>query len=177
MLPEDFALTEKEWLECSDPKPMLDFLRGKASERMLRLFAVACCHPLLEKVRIPELPLAKMVETAERFADDLIPASEFVNTFPEHDGRYVLCDTPEFYTFNVLGQRTCQAVVRLGWSPSEGPKWEEVFVENETMPQLVRGSWLLGEYPLERTLLAIEVAAQAWALFASGCPYPDHFDT
>jgi hypothetical protein len=37
MLPEDFAVTEKEWLECSDPKPMLDFLRGKASDRKLRL--------------------------------------------------------------------------------------------------------------------------------------------
>jgi hypothetical protein len=36
------ALTEEEWLTCTDPDRMLDFLHGRASERKLRLFAVAC---------------------------------------------------------------------------------------------------------------------------------------
>jgi hypothetical protein len=26
-------MTEQEWLNATDPKPMLEFLRGKASER------------------------------------------------------------------------------------------------------------------------------------------------
>jgi hypothetical protein len=34
-------MTEPEWLECTDPTPMLGFLRGKASNRKLRLFALA----------------------------------------------------------------------------------------------------------------------------------------
>jgi hypothetical protein len=35
-------MTEAEWLACADPGPMLDFLRGQAGERKLRLYAAAC---------------------------------------------------------------------------------------------------------------------------------------
>jgi hypothetical protein len=37
-------MTEHEWLTCTDPTPMLEFLRGNASERKLRLFFCACCR-------------------------------------------------------------------------------------------------------------------------------------
>jgi hypothetical protein len=37
-------MTEAEWLACTEPGPMLDFLRGRASDRKFRHFAVACCR-------------------------------------------------------------------------------------------------------------------------------------
>ncbi len=37
-------MTEAEWLACDDPAPMLEFLRGQASDRKLRLFACTRCR-------------------------------------------------------------------------------------------------------------------------------------
>ena len=37
-------MTESEWLACGDAGPMLEFIEGAASNRKLRLFAVACCR-------------------------------------------------------------------------------------------------------------------------------------
>jgi hypothetical protein len=36
-------MTEQDRLSCTDPTPMLWFLRGKAWERNMRLFALSCC--------------------------------------------------------------------------------------------------------------------------------------
>src|SRR5262249_5018940 len=40
------AVTESEWLASQHPEPMLEFLRGRASDRKLRLFALACCYAI-----------------------------------------------------------------------------------------------------------------------------------
>jgi hypothetical protein len=66
-------MTEQEWLDCTDPQPMLGFLRGKASERKARLFAVACCRGLWHHMAGP---LRRVVEVGERYADGLASPEE-----------------------------------------------------------------------------------------------------
>jgi hypothetical protein len=60
-------MTDQEWVECTDPERMLQFLLGKATERKLRLFAVACCRHILHL--LPDKRLHQAIEVAERFAD------------------------------------------------------------------------------------------------------------
>jgi hypothetical protein len=61
-------MTEAEWLACTDPQPMLEFLRGKASDRKLRLFACACCRALDPDLGTSE-PARAAIEAAERYVD------------------------------------------------------------------------------------------------------------
>lgn len=42
-------MTEADWLDSTDPQPMLEFLRGQARDRKLRLFACACCRRVLSQ--------------------------------------------------------------------------------------------------------------------------------
>jgi hypothetical protein len=78
-------MTEKEWLACTDPKKILKFLRRKASERKLRLFAVACArrveHLPYRGISAEESDKARAADrhalaVAERFADNLASAAE-----------------------------------------------------------------------------------------------------
>ena len=61
-------MTEQEWLTCNDPTPMLEFLRGKASDRKLRLLAVAC-HERIWHLLKDKADCRRTIQFAIRFAD------------------------------------------------------------------------------------------------------------
>jgi hypothetical protein len=67
-------VTEAEWDACADPEAMLRLLRGRVSDRKLRLFAVACCRRVAHINTHPGA--APAVEAAERFADGRIGERE-----------------------------------------------------------------------------------------------------
>jgi hypothetical protein len=85
-------MTERQWLLYSgNPEAMLLFLASidEASERKLRLFAVACCRHILGKVQVSRRA-EHALDAAELYADGVSSAGEleearcYANTFAEH---------------------------------------------------------------------------------------------
>ncbi len=66
-------MTEKEWLECSEPWPLLDELRHRARSRKSRLFAHACCQRILRLFQ--DKRLNRLLAMLEQFADGVISES------------------------------------------------------------------------------------------------------
>jgi hypothetical protein len=63
-------MNEQQWLACAESGPMLGHLLGQASDRKLRLFAVACCR------RAQDVGRQRALETAEQYADWLVHDDE-----------------------------------------------------------------------------------------------------
>jgi hypothetical protein len=101
---------------------MLAFLNGKASDRKLRLFAVACVQRVLPL--LPEEPYRRIVQLAERYADGTAALKElapFVEISPLDFTTYVPLDASRAFkaaAYAVLGTVNPQ-FQRGGWALSK----------------------------------------------------------
>jgi hypothetical protein len=82
-------MDEEWWLACSDPLKMLDFLRGKASYRKRRLFAVTCARRVWQFLR--DERSRKAVVISERYADKYATDEEIKAA--GHEGKNAAGDT------------------------------------------------------------------------------------
>jgi hypothetical protein len=67
-------MTEPEWLDCTDPMLILEYLPESATDRKLRLFAVACCRRIWHLLR--EAGSREAVAIAEQDAEGFIGRNE-----------------------------------------------------------------------------------------------------
>src|SRR5262245_24147657 len=61
-------MTSEEWLACTDPVSMLLAIRDIVSDRKMRLFAIACCRRIWDRITDPSCRAA--VEFAEESVEE-----------------------------------------------------------------------------------------------------------
>src|SRR5262249_15256212 len=89
------SMTEAEWLTCTDPMPILGSLRGKTSDRKLRLFASACCRHVWNHLAEEEKDI---IATVECCADGFAALEEERRVLPkdysscQFEGWFDTCD-------------------------------------------------------------------------------------
>jgi hypothetical protein len=120
------AMTEQEWLTCTDPVKMLESLHGKARDRKLRLFACACCRRLWCELSLEDQAIVSLIEqcaesqaqleTVRRRLHELCPNSLFQDWDQSDWGwlrRGVPRQSPEWPTDEELKELEMEG----GWFP------------------------------------------------------------
>jgi hypothetical protein len=112
-------MNESEWLSSSQPETLLTCLKrsGRASERKVRLFAIACCRRVS---RFLGQTGADAVEAGERYADGLLGLEEL--------GRVRAATVCAHRAFGYGRPPTIamNAVVRALWEPRKNPVGKRV---------------------------------------------------
>jgi hypothetical protein len=107
---EGLAMTEAEWLACTDPLPMLRHLGRGARARKLRLFGYACWHRL--RHLLVDERLREFLRMLELHADRRVPARELADA--RDAARAALARDWEASGTSARGLDVCRELVRWG---------------------------------------------------------------
>ena len=96
-------MTEQDWLSCADPVAMLRSLRGRVSDRKLRLFGCACCRRIW--AQLPREANRALVAAVEdwpdgRFDDPPLHAALVNSSRDEH----ACAHDPGYWAVKYLGR-------------------------------------------------------------------------
>jgi hypothetical protein len=105
------SMDEQQWLSSSSPQEMLDFLRdgGKATERKLRLFAIACSRRLwaqLEDIARAAVDVAEAYPEGQAGPEELRAARLACRSAGESAAWYAAASSPLCYSAQRRPERT-----------------------------------------------------------------------
>ncbi len=158
-------MTEADWQRCTNPKPMLAFVRRIASDAELRLFACGCCRRLTSSLVSDSL---KRIAVAERFANGLATRCELaaVRKASLREASYMSWKTSDReFRGDIYAARAIAAAADLPW-----PRWMSFIrhyseVASLAAAEAASSGWGFGD---DR---AAEFAAQADLLRSIVNPY------
>lgn len=127
-------MTAVEWQRCNDPGQLLTWLAGRASDRKLRLFACACCRRIWHL--LDHEPSRRAVETAEQFADGLLPAEQLARA--RADARQVTWEAIQRvrseWSMSRINERARGAWVAV-WAACAAEETAEARIWSESQPR------------------------------------------
>lgn len=127
-------MTEQDWLACADLTPMLEFLKGKADDRKLRLFAVACCRHIIHLFLFQEE--RTLFQKAEQYAECQISKDNLTRSAVELLLRAPLSlSEAQEALFSFAG---VPSNCICGWMPSGYDLWPVINPEDQRLSLLSR---------------------------------------
>jgi hypothetical protein len=176
-------VTERQWHECGDPEKLLEHLKDKASDRKLRLFAVACCQHIsrliVEPASRPAVTAAEKLaegETTEakiwlvRDTADLAAGDEQAKGSYESRGAALFALDPVAY--EAAKECAAAAVKAVFWSDDDMPEKTRANRQNaEQTAQVALVRDIFGNpfrsVVLDRSWLTSDVLALARGIYKS----------